>query len=202
MSVWALRCLYICLESVSLHKILYVSVSSHAGTPVGILGVSLVCLHGVWCRCSNDQQVCSIVSIFTALYWWEKRLVAQPYRATSICTNVWGSPPPPFFSACLIIGVWSPHTLQTPCLSLFWPLTHPCLGIKRYLVENLTRANSCFFFLPKCGLWLRFSFEHHVRGGCDRYKSSRSHGCKTFGNVYHLLLECGGTEKRIPGGRV
>lgn len=42
--------------------------SSHAGTPVGIVGVSLVCLHGVWCCCSNDQQVCSIVSVFGALY--------------------------------------------------------------------------------------------------------------------------------------
>lgn len=40
----------------------YVS-SIHAGPPVGILGVSVVCLHGVWCPCSNDQQVCSIVSV-------------------------------------------------------------------------------------------------------------------------------------------
>lgn len=60
-NVYASRCLYICPESVSLHKLLYVS-SSHEGPPVGIQGVSLVRLHGVWCLCSNDQQVCSIVS--------------------------------------------------------------------------------------------------------------------------------------------
>lgn len=64
----------------------------------------------------------------------------------------------------LIKGVWSPHAKQTPCLLLFWPLTHPCPGIKRYL----TRTK--YFSLPKCGLWLRFSFGHHVRGGYDRYK--------------------------------
>lgn len=36
--------------------------------PLGILGVNLVCLHGVWCLCSNDQQVYSIVSAYSALY--------------------------------------------------------------------------------------------------------------------------------------
>lgn len=52
---------------------------------LGILGVSLVCPHGVWCLCSNHQQVCSIVSACSVLYWWEKD--AQPYTATGICVS-------------------------------------------------------------------------------------------------------------------
>ena len=48
----------------------------------------------------------------------------------------------------------------------------------------------------------RFSFGHHVRGGYDRYKPSRSHSGKTFGNVYHQPLKCGGMGKSIPGGRL
>ncbi len=41
-----------------------------------------------------------------------------------------------------------------------------------------------------------------MRGGYDRYKPSISHWGKTFGNVNHLLLKCGGMGKSIPGGRV
>ena len=69
----------VCLH-VSLHNILYV-ISYH----VGILRASLVCLHGVWCLYSNDQQVFSIVSACNVLCWWEK--VSQPYTASNICAN-------------------------------------------------------------------------------------------------------------------
>lgn len=47
--------------------------------------VSLMCLQGVWCLSSNDQQVWSIVSDCSVVCWWKKS--SQPYRGTSICTN-------------------------------------------------------------------------------------------------------------------
>lgn len=75
--------------------------ASHSGPPVGILGVSLVCLHGVWCLCSNGQQVCSIVSV--CIHCIDREKSAQPYTAVCTCAN-WcvsacqpKSYPPPLF---------------------------------------------------------------------------------------------------------
>lgn len=192
-------CVYICPESVSLHILLYVSAAAMQAPLWGfwewawcvymVSGVAAVITNRCVLllvsslHCTDGRRVHDHTGLQALVQMYECMLGSLYH-----------------FSPCLITGVWSQHALQTPCLSLFWPLTHPCLEIKSYLVENVTRANT--FFLPKCGLWLRFSFEHHVRGGCDRYRPSRRHWGKTFGNVHHLLSECGGTGERIPGGRV
>lgn len=160
---WTSKCMPVCIcsECVSLHVLLYVSAG--AGPPVGDQTVSLVCLHGVWCLCSNDQQVCSIVSACRTLYCrWGK----QPYTATCIHAE---------FSVTLLDLTPRPHPLLK-CLNTA-PIVDVIVANYSFVlwhwidwVDQLNQDEISYFFPPLSGLWLRF---HFVIGGYDRHRTTK-----------------------------
>lgn len=139
-------------KSLSPQVTLHVS-SSHVGE-------SLASLHGVWCLCSNGQQVCSIVSTWTE---WEKvqnhiRLGFVQIDRCILHDN-----------SCFLFDLASKtrllHAKHIPFVPLFWPLTHHYHGSKRYL----TKSKYLFLLMAFCS---RFSFEGWKQA---RYKSSKGH---------------------------
>lgn len=149
------------------------------------VGESLVCLHGVWCLCSNDQQVCSIVSTRTV---WEKG--SEPYTATSICQNRRVHPPWLFLPSSSLtknmIIACKAHAISATVLA-----SYPSLPRTQKILKP--RPNT---FSPwSVAFCLRFSFDHHVR---DENKPDRSFQ-KTTKNLDHLLLKHGDKSVSISG---
>lgn len=172
--------------SLFLHKQLYVS-ATNMYTPEDS-GSEAWWVYMVSCVCSNDQQVCTIVSAYSVLMGVHNHIRHDVFLQISVWVHAcWNH---------ILLPICPDSHHQRHMITACNADTKSVNVLVSYssLIKMVPNTFSCL-----CECCLRFSFGHSGRTGNDSHMLSGHHSCNAFGYVHFWVLISGNIQTSIPG---